>query len=129
MSQNKKITSEQLRKVRKVLESYSPPKWVDDEAAEQENESWLNYDELVGNQKKANEFWEIRIFGWAVRLFMAVFALLFLSSVIIWSLHLLTPVCWLEPDQLSKIQSIIFSGSLGAIVSQYFRSRFVENKG
>jgi hypothetical protein len=47
------------------------------------------------------------------------FTLLFMTTLGTWTWHYIvaSDYGWLTEDQLSKIQSIIFSGSLGAIVS------------
>lgn len=63
--------------------------------------------------------------GWIVPGLMIVFTLLFAASILVWSWHYLTPCGFLTPEQLSKIQSVIFSGSLGAIVSSYFQKKLV----
>jgi hypothetical protein len=44
------------------------------------------------------------------------------SGIGVWTWHFLTPWPFLKPPQLEKLQSIIFSGSLGAIVSALARS-------
>lgn len=51
--------------------------------------------------------------------FLVFFAILFIGSLGSWAAHYLLPVKyhWLTVDQLSKIQSILFSGSIGGVVS------------
>jgi hypothetical protein len=50
---------------------------------------------------------------------------MFALSLIVWSWHYLAPACvtWLTAEQLSKIQSVIFSGSLGAIVTSILKKQ------
>lgn len=58
---------------------------------------------------------------------MYLFAFLFFLALGSWAAHTLLPekYHWMTAEQLSKIQSVIFSGSLGAITSslaaKYFR--------
>jgi len=57
---------------------------------------------------------------------MIVFTALFVAAVVVWAVHFLTPLCWLSEEQLSKLQSIIFSGSLGAVVSTYLQKHLFD---
>lgn len=58
-----------------------------------------------------------------VVIMMCFFVTVFMASLGAWVIHYITPWCWLTPEQLSKIQSVIFSGSLGAIVSAYMQKQ------
>jgi hypothetical protein len=51
--------------------------------------------------------------------FLVFFAILFVGSLGAWSIHYLLPVDWhwLSEVQLSKIQSILFSGGIGGVIS------------
>ena len=92
------------------------PPWSKDDKARKESELWPNEDSLKGRRRKneANLLW---LFGWLTPILVVVFSLLFVVSLIVWTIHQVTPICFLTADQLSKIQSVIFSGTLGAIVS------------
>lgn len=50
---------------------------------------------------------------------IGVLGIIVLIFTEIW--HLVTPTCWhyLEKDQLSKIETILFSGMIAAMVSEY----------
>jgi hypothetical protein len=95
-----------------------PPKWMDTSLAKAEDSNFDNEGRLRG-QKERNDLLWLRIYGWVVVSMMIIFSLLFLTSLISWAWHYTMPLSlhWLTDDQLSKIQSVIFSGSLGGIVS------------
>lgn len=98
----------------------SSPKWAGDPKAKAEEKNWTDEEALKG-QKRTNQLWLLKTLGFIVPVFMVTFALIFLGSLLAWSLHYILPAGygWLTPEQLSKIQSVIFSGALGAIVSGY----------
>lgn len=95
-----------------------PPLWAVDSLAHKEEKLFPDEQALRG-QKAKNDLTWLWVYGWVVVAMMIVFALLFLSSIVSWAWHYVMPVSWswLTDDQLSKIQSVIFSGSLGGIVS------------
>lgn len=101
------------------------PTWADDSLARAEDKKWGDDDALQG-KKRRNEGWILNVWGVIVPILMILFTLLFVASIFAWAWHYLTPWVWLKPDQLSKIQSVIFSGALGAIVSNYFKKRLLE---
>ncbi len=70
----------------------------------------------------------LSVWGWIVPCLMILFTLLFACALFIWSFHFLTPWGWLTPDQLSKLQSIIFSGSIGAVVSSYLQKNLLGER-
>jgi hypothetical protein len=86
--------------------------------AKREERDWEHESQLRG-QETRNQVWFLWAYGIAIVIFLSVFALLFLGSLIAWSLHYLLPMCyhWLTDDQLSKIQSVLFSGSIGGVIS------------
>jgi hypothetical protein len=86
--------------------------------AKREERDW-NHESQLRGQETANQVWFLRAYGVAIVLFLVVFAVLFLGSLGSWSLHYLLPECWhwLTADQLSKIQSVLFSGSIGGVIS------------
>lgn len=92
------------------------PKWSVDPRAKGEEKNWPDEDALKG-QKNRNDLWWLKVYGILVIIATVFFTLLFLLTLGIWALHQLTTINWLNAEQLSRIQSIIFSGSLGAIVS------------
>jgi hypothetical protein len=86
--------------------------------AKREEREWEHETALRGQETK-NQVWFLRAYGIALVVFLIVFAVLFLGSLASWSLHYLLPEdChWLTPEQLSKIQSVLFSGSIGGVIS------------
>lgn len=101
------------------------PPWANDTLAKAESKKWGD-DEALQGIKKRNEGRILQVWGLIVPVLMILFTLLFVASIFAWAWHYLTPWVWLKPDQLSKIQSVIFSGALGAIVSSYFKKRLLE---
>jgi hypothetical protein len=98
------------------------PSWIDNSKAIEEESNWENEKKLK-NQRNTNDMLWLKFYGWLVICLTAVFSLLFSASLISWSWHYLVSAQyhWLTPEQLSKIQSVIFSGSLGAIVTTIVR--------
>ncbi len=92
--------------------------WADDTLAKEEDKYWADEEKLRGQKTKNDILW-LKVYGFVVVMIMVIFAMLFLGSLTAWAFHYLTPICWhwLDDNQLSKIQSVIFSGSLGGIVS------------
>lgn len=96
------------------------PSWAKDDKAKLEEKYWDDESRLRGVKIQNDILWH-RVYGWAVVVMMCFFVLVFMASLGAWVLHYITPWGWLSPTQLSKIQSVIFSGSLGAIVSAYMQ--------
>lgn len=105
------ITAEELR---------ATPQWATTEA-KTEDKNWDSLDHV----RKANDTQWLRLYGKLVLVVTLVFTLVFLGSLLVWAWHYLAPVCWhwLEPGQLSKIQSLLFSGGMGAVVSNIIRTQ------
>lgn len=98
------------------------PDWADsDTKAQEEDKQW---DELEETKRKNDKNW-LALYGWVILIITLVFALTFLGALIAWTWHYLAPSCWhwLDPHQLSKIQSVLFSGGMGAIISGIIRSQ------
>lgn len=95
-----------------------PPSWVGDTLAKGEERNYPNEDALKGQRHKNDMVW-LQVYGWVVVALMCFFAFLFIVSIFAWAYHYVMPVsyCWLNDEQLSKIQSVIFSGSLGGVVA------------
>lgn len=94
------------------------PKWFGDQKAKKEDQNWDQEGKLKG-QEETNHLWWLRAYGTLIVLFLVVFALLFLGSLVSWAGHYMLPVSWhwLTSEQLSKIQSVLFSGGIGGVVS------------
>lgn len=103
----------------------SVPTWANDRAAQKEVDRWGDDAALQGLRRK-NHGRLLWIWGWIVPGLMIVFSLLFAAAIVVWSVHYLTPLEFLRPEQLSKVQSVIFSGALGAIVSNYFNKHLLQ---
>jgi len=93
----------------------APPSWADTSSAVAEEKNWNDLDTI----RVANDGRWLRLYGWTIVGFTVTFALVFLASLIAWSSHYILPKAWLwlGDDQLSKIQSVLFSGGMGAIIS------------
>lgn len=63
------------------------------------------------------------VYGWIVIVITITFTTIFLASLVIWALHYTLPPnwTWLQEPQLSKIQSILFSGGMGAVISSIIK--------
>lgn len=94
------------------------PSWDTDDKAKKEVEYWPDEDKLRGLARKNQELW-VRLLGPIVGFIMVFFSVAFILAFGSWIWHYLTPWSWLAPEQLSKIQSVIFSGVLGGVVSSY----------
>lgn len=99
-----------------------PLLWADNSLAKKEEKNWPDEDALQGVKRKNDILW-MRIYGWICAFMMLFFTLVFVVSLGAWIIHHVTSFCWLTPEQLSKIQSVIFSGSIGAIVSSYMQKQ------
>lgn len=96
------------------------PEWATVEA-EQEEQKWDTLEEV----KLANDKLWLTVYGKLLLLITIAFALIFLSALLAWAWHYIAPpYChWLEDYQLSKIQSVLFSGGMGAVVSSIIRTQ------
>lgn len=106
--------------------------WDKNFLARAEEQNWSNEDVLTG-QLARNQLLHLTAIGWVVWLFIWLFAMIFLLSLVSWVAHQIAPECfgeyvsgafqcktrlhWLTDEQLSNIQSVIFSGALGALVT------------
>ena len=97
-----------------------PPKWAGNSFAKREEENWPNEDALKG-QKAKNSMWALKAMGVVTVILIIFFVFIFIVSLSCWLFHQVAPSGYQRMDeaQLSKIQSVIFSGSIGAIVSGY----------
>jgi hypothetical protein len=92
--------------------------WEGDSMAEAEVKNFADSKALQG-QKDENTLRLLRNSGWIAVILMYFFMLVFMSSMVVWLVHYLSPWSWLSEVQLSKIQTVIFSGSIGALVSAF----------
>jgi len=96
----------------------STPTWAVDLKGRSESANWDQEGKLRGQEEKNQLLW-LKGYGWVVMSFLLVFTLLYMGALVSWALHYLLndSLHWLTPEQLSKIQSILFSGSVGGVVS------------
>lgn len=96
-------------------------------SAKAEEKNWDNEGILRGQEEK-NQLLILKAYGWIVCIFLLVFALLFLGSLGSWAAHYMLPESyhWLKEPQLSKIQSVLFSGSIGGVVSLIAQRHFLK---
>lgn len=91
--------------------------WFKDPAslAAQEEAGWEDLDKVKVNNDRN---W-LKVYGRIVITITIVFTGIFLLSLLAWSSHYLLPekCFWLSEKQLGKIQSILFSGGMGAVIS------------
>lgn len=99
----------------------SDSRWLDgaQSAANREEKEWGSL-EKVGEQNDVN--W-LRVYGIIVIAMAVTFSFIFLGSLVVWALHYMLPECWLwlSDHQLSKIQSVLFSGGMGAVISSLIK--------
>lgn len=99
-------------------EQESPPLWARLDA-QKEDRQWTELDDV----KLENDKRWLKVYGWVLVAVTVVFASVFIGSFVAWAFHHLTPWTWLDPEQIDKIQSILFSGGMGAIVTGIIRSQ------
>lgn len=99
--------------------------WKQDPVAEAEKSKWPDQESLKGT-KDENTLMLLRHSGKIAVCMMWFFALVFVASMGVWLFHFLTPWGWLTELQLSKIQTVVFSGSLGALVSAFAQKHITQ---
>jgi len=98
------------------------PSWTDFAQAEQEDRDWANEEELRGVRHRNDVRWH-KSYGWVVVILIWFFVILFILTLVVLSIHYLTPLSFLTDAQLSRIQSIIFSGTIGSVVTGMLQRR------
>lgn len=96
------------------------PEWATVEA-EQEDQKWDTLEEV----RFANDKRWLTVYGYLLLAITIAFALTFMGALLAWAWHYIAPPHWhwLEDFQLSKIQSVLFSGGMGAVVSSIIRTQ------
>lgn len=97
----------------------STPSWADTRSAVKEEKEWSTLDKV----REKNDVNWLSVYGWVVIAITITFTTIFLASLVAWALHYILPPkwIWLTDAQLSKIQSILFSGGMGAIISSIIK--------
>lgn len=103
--------------------------WDTDPIAALEVENEQRLDEV----QKAHQKTHVAVIthaGIIIVVAMYFFSALFIAALASWAFHHLAPASWhwMTADQLSKIQAIIFSGSLGAITTGIAQRYFKHEK-
>jgi hypothetical protein len=93
-----------------------PPRWAKDARATNEEKKYGDEDALKGQERENAMMW-LKVYGYLVPSLMVIFTALYVVTLAIYAIHYITPWCWLTDAQLSKIQSLIFSGSVGAFIA------------
>lgn len=94
-------------------ERENSPKWLKDSLANLEVE---NFDKLDKINKRNQSWWLFTIGICGVVLIIALFAG-FILTFVTWVIHQISNCGWLDSVKLSKIESVIFSGTMGAILT------------
>lgn len=96
------------------------PSWAKIEA-EKEEKGWGDLEKC----RRRNDLRWLTAYGVIVLAVTYLFAIIFIAALVIWVFHYTTPENWhwLGEPQLSKIQSVLFSGGMGAIVSNIMRAQ------
>ena len=76
----------------------------------------------IDKQKSENQLFFLKWVRWTMPVLFVFLIGIFCISLLIWATHYLTPWCWLDTKQLDKIESVIFSGSIGVVVGTSFRN-------
>lgn len=90
--------------------------WEDDPLATFESED-DHLEAQLRAQDKRNRLDFSRAIGQVVTIFIYFAAALLFAGLGVLAFHYLTPFGWLEPDEVDHLQSMVFSGTLGAVVS------------
>lgn len=95
--------------------------WINSSAAKSEEKGWPSIEKVRAENDRN---WLVA-YGVIVIVVAGVFTAIFLGSLIVWALHYMLPHCWtwLDAEQLSKIQSVLFSGGMGAVISSVIKSQ------
>lgn len=94
--------------------------------AEKEEREWSDLDKI----KQENDGRWLKVYGWILVALTITFAVIFISALLVWTWHHIAPAYigswqthWLDSQQLGKIQSILFSGGMGAVISGIVRTQ------
>lgn len=90
--------------------------------AQKEELGWLTLEKIHQNN---NRRW-LKTYGWVLVTMTIVFSSVYVIAFLVISVHYLSPWHWLTNEQIDKIQSILFSGGVGAIVSTIVRTQIAK---
>lgn len=108
----------------------STPRWAGS-TAKKEEQQWTVLDEI----RQENDGRWLKVYGKILVALTVTFAVIFIAALLIWTWHHLAPTCigswpmhWLDSQQLGKIQSILFSGGMGAVISGIVRKQIEKSR-
>jgi hypothetical protein len=109
-----------------------PQEWEDERPWEEDpladfEERRDPLDAQIEEQDKRNKLNFKRAYGLLSVLSMYIIWTVFCIVAVIWLLNYIIPVPFLKPEQLDKLQSIAFSGMLGALATSWAR-RHIEGR-
>lgn len=101
------------------------PQWATVDARK-EDKKW---DELEETKRNNDKRWLV-VYGWVLLAITIAFSLTFLVALLSWAFHYIAPYGWhwLDDAQLGKIQSVLFSGGMGAIISSIIRAQIGKTR-
>ena len=116
-----------MKAIAEIEQVAPPPEGTETQAikgddGEIESEKWLE----IRGQRSQNELWVLKTLGMTIPVIVACIAIFFVSSLFVLGCHYLAPWRWLEPNDISRLQSVMFSGAIGAISSIYASKIFVR---
>lgn len=93
--------------------------WVRGSDSAKEDQRWTELEEI----KRGNDKRWLQHYGWMVLGLTWAFGILFCAALFVWTWHHLVPACWhwLQEPALHKIQTTLFSGGMGAVVTSVLR--------
>ncbi|OOR87665.1 hypothetical protein B0181_09945 [Moraxella caviae] len=97
----------------------TPPPWAS--LSSKEEKQWGELDTIKLNNDKG---W-LKAYGHVVIVVTYIIASIFIVAFLILAFHYLAPNSWtwLDQSQINKIQSMLFSGSMGAIFINTMRTQ------
>lgn len=101
------------------------PDWLTGGKGRDEDANWTELDKA----KAKNDLFFLRLYGFITLSLTALFTILFAASLCVWACHYLLPEDWrwLPVPSLEKIQSVLFSGGLGAVISSMAQRQIAKS--
>lgn len=108
-----------------VDELTPPPRWATVDARKEDSK----WDDLEETKRSNDKRWLV-VYGWVLLAITLTFSFAFIAAFMTWVFHYIAPYHshWLEEPQLNKIQSVLFSGGMGAIISSIIRTQIEKTK-
>ena len=105
------------------------PKWAGVEKAKHEDRDWLDTPVLRG-QRQQNHLILLKFVGHISIAVIVILASMYIIALGILTFHYLAPetLLWLSDMQKDKIQSILFSGTLGSFLTLISNKYFARDR-